>query len=270
MHRLREALRDGAQLGVEERAREVGARLDVRRVGAAAQREHHLVRRGDERVADHLERDRRRSSRDLPVGEVVRVLRRVALRRVAPAAAARRAVHVDVARARSWSRTSTAAPPRCRPAWMQEVRRRARPAAPPCSPYGGCAARSERTISDVSGVRQRQTRSTARPPRCSPGAARVGHEPVALDHDRELGLRDLDRDVRGEARRVRQPVVAVVLGRAAPGADDELVEDEAVAAVGALGAEDRRACCRPRRLRARGPGSAARARRSPRRAPGSR
>ena len=43
---------------VEERAREVGARLDVRRVRAPLQREHHLVRRRDERVPDHLERDR--------------------------------------------------------------------------------------------------------------------------------------------------------------------------------------------------------------------
>ena len=55
---LREALRDCAELGVEERAREVGARLDVGRVRAAAERQHHLVRRRDERVADHLERDR--------------------------------------------------------------------------------------------------------------------------------------------------------------------------------------------------------------------
>ena len=70
------------------------------------------------------------------------------------------------------------------------------------------------------------------------GAARVGHEPVPLDHDRVLGLGDLDRDVRGEARRVREAVVAVGLRRAAPGADDELVEDEALA-VGPLGAEDR-------------------------------
>ncbi len=55
---LREPLRDGAQLGVEERAREVRPRLDVRRVGAASQGQDHLVRRRDERVADHLERDR--------------------------------------------------------------------------------------------------------------------------------------------------------------------------------------------------------------------
>ena len=43
---------------VEERAREVRARLDVRRVRAPPQRERHLVGRRDERVADHLERDR--------------------------------------------------------------------------------------------------------------------------------------------------------------------------------------------------------------------
>ena len=56
--RLREALGDRAQLRVEERAREVRARLDVRRVGAPLQRERHLVGRCDERVPDHLERDR--------------------------------------------------------------------------------------------------------------------------------------------------------------------------------------------------------------------
>ena len=58
VHRLREALGDRPQPRVEERAREVGTRLDVRRVRAPAQRQHHLVRRGDERVPDHLERDR--------------------------------------------------------------------------------------------------------------------------------------------------------------------------------------------------------------------
>ena len=57
MHGLREALRHRPQLGIEERAGEVGARLDVRRVGAAAQRQDHLVRRRDEGVPDHLERD---------------------------------------------------------------------------------------------------------------------------------------------------------------------------------------------------------------------
>ena len=56
VHGLREALRDRPELGVEERAREVGARLDVRRVGAPAQRQHHLVGRRHEGVADHLER----------------------------------------------------------------------------------------------------------------------------------------------------------------------------------------------------------------------
>ena len=55
---LGEALRDGAELGVEERAGEVRARLDVRRVGTAAERQHHLVGRRHERVADHLEADR--------------------------------------------------------------------------------------------------------------------------------------------------------------------------------------------------------------------
>ena len=55
VHRLRERLRDRPQLGVEEGAREVGAGLDVRGVGAALQRQHHLVGRCDERVADDLE-----------------------------------------------------------------------------------------------------------------------------------------------------------------------------------------------------------------------
>ena len=58
MHRLREALGDRAQVGVEEGAREVGPRLDVRRVRAPPQRQDHLVGRRDERVPDHLERDR--------------------------------------------------------------------------------------------------------------------------------------------------------------------------------------------------------------------
>ena len=58
VNRLREALRDRAQLRVEERTREVRARLDVRRVRAPLQRERHLVGRRDERVPDHLEGDR--------------------------------------------------------------------------------------------------------------------------------------------------------------------------------------------------------------------
>ncbi len=57
VHRLRKALGDRAQLGVEERAREVRAGLDVRRVRAPLQREHHLVGGCDERVPDHLEGD---------------------------------------------------------------------------------------------------------------------------------------------------------------------------------------------------------------------
>ena len=93
------------------------------------------------------------------------------------------------------------------------------------------------------------------------GAARVGHEPVALDDDRELRLGHLDRDVRGEAGRIREPVVAVADGRAAPGADDELVEDEAIAALGTVGAEDGERVAALARRRDRGPGSAARARR---------
>ncbi len=89
VHGLRERLRDGAQLRVEERAREVGARLDVRRVGTPLEREHHLVRRRDERVPDHLERDRIhasltcRGSRGRPSGPV-------ALMRAAPRSPPRR------------------------------------------------------------------------------------------------------------------------------------------------------------------------------------
>src|SRR5262249_58681503 len=56
--RLGEGLRDGAQLPVEEGAREVAARLDVGRVGRAPQRERHLLGRGQQRVSDDLEPDR--------------------------------------------------------------------------------------------------------------------------------------------------------------------------------------------------------------------
>ena len=46
------------QIAVEEGAGEVGARLDVGRVGAAPQRHRHLVGRLDQRVANDLEADR--------------------------------------------------------------------------------------------------------------------------------------------------------------------------------------------------------------------
>src|SRR4051794_37219923 len=73
------------------------------------------------------------------------------------------------------------------------------------------------------------------------GTARVGNEPVALDDDRELRLRHLDRDVRREAGRVGEAVVAVPDRSPAPGADDELVEDEPAAiTLEAVGAEDRK------------------------------
>ena len=58
MDGLREALRHGAQLRIEEGTGEVRARLDVGRVRASTQRQHHLVGRRDEGVANHLERDR--------------------------------------------------------------------------------------------------------------------------------------------------------------------------------------------------------------------
>ncbi len=58
VHRLGEPLRDRAEPGVEERRREVRARLDVGRVRAPLQRQHHLVGRRHERVPDHLEADR--------------------------------------------------------------------------------------------------------------------------------------------------------------------------------------------------------------------
>ncbi len=57
MDGLGEALGNRPELGVEERAREVRARLDVRRVRAPLERERHLVGRRHERVADHLEGD---------------------------------------------------------------------------------------------------------------------------------------------------------------------------------------------------------------------
>jgi len=54
---LGEGLGDGAQAGVEERAGEVAARLDVGGVGGPPQRGAHLLGDGQERVADHLEAD---------------------------------------------------------------------------------------------------------------------------------------------------------------------------------------------------------------------
>ena len=105
--RLREPLGDRAQLRVEERAREVGARLDVRRVGAALQRERHLVGRCDERVPDHLERDRVYAppvhlssalGADLSLAHVTRDELAVALLRRPVAAAPAGAVADDVAR----------------------------------------------------------------------------------------------------------------------------------------------------------------------------
>ena len=61
------------------------------------------------------------------------------------------------------------------------------------------------------------------------GAAGVGDEPVALDHDRPVGLGDLDRDVRHARARVREAVVPVGDRPAAPRADDELAVDERLA-----------------------------------------
>src|SRR5947199_6126666 len=62
VHRLREPLRDAAEVGVEEGTREVGAGLDVRGVGAAAERQHHLVRCRHQGVPDHLERSEEHTS----------------------------------------------------------------------------------------------------------------------------------------------------------------------------------------------------------------
>ena len=55
---LSEGLGDGAQLAIEERAREIAARLDVGRVGGAAERGAHLLGDGEQPVADDLEADR--------------------------------------------------------------------------------------------------------------------------------------------------------------------------------------------------------------------
>ena len=52
---LGEGLGDGAQLAVEEGAGEVAARLDVGRVGGAAERGAHLLGDGEQPVADDLE-----------------------------------------------------------------------------------------------------------------------------------------------------------------------------------------------------------------------
>ena len=58
MRRLREGLRDAAQLRVEERAGEVGAGLDVGRERRAPDGDRHLLGDVDQRVADDLEGDR--------------------------------------------------------------------------------------------------------------------------------------------------------------------------------------------------------------------
>ena len=182
--------------------------------------------------------------------------------RIAPAAAAGGAVLVDVARLdldREHRRQHLLGP-----VGVEQHVARERP---------GAAAREAvgRVLGPVGADDQRRARREAAPDALDreaaavqAGAARVGHEPVPLDHDRVLGLGDLDRDVRGEARRVREAVVAVRLRRAAPGADDELVEDEALA-VGPFGAEDRERVAALARGGARGPGAAARARRRRRR-----
>ena len=212
VHRLREALRHGAELA-SKKAHEKSARVLMfveyallRSASTISSVAATSALRITSNVTRRSRADLRRSATSvvvLPVGEVGRVLRGSR----SPGRPSRRRPPCGARRRRpagSSSRTSTAAPPRCRRRRMSEVRGERTRLRRPARPYGGCAARSERTISDVSGVRQRQTRSIARPPRCSPGAAAVGDEPVALDHDRELGLGDLDRDVRGEARRVRQ------------------------------------------------------------------
>src|SRR5437870_8961899 len=57
MRRLSEGLGDRAQLAVEERAREVAARLDVGGIGRSPQRGAHLRGDGEQRIADDLEAD---------------------------------------------------------------------------------------------------------------------------------------------------------------------------------------------------------------------
>ena len=69
--------------------------------------------------------------------------------------------------------------------------------------------------------------AAAEPPR----AAGVGHEAVALDQDRPVGLGHLDGDVGHARARVREAVVAVGDGPAAPRPDDQLAVDERLAAV---------------------------------------
>ena len=69
-------------------------------------------------------------------------------------------------------------------------------------------------------------------------AAAVGDEPVALDHDRELGLGNLDRDVRRGCSRVAQPIIAVCGRSRTPRPDHELEVDERLR-LGILSREDR-------------------------------
>jgi len=56
--RLRERLDSSAQVAIEQRTREVGARLDIRRVRATTQRGGHFFGRGQHCVANHFEPNR--------------------------------------------------------------------------------------------------------------------------------------------------------------------------------------------------------------------
>ena len=55
MHRLGKGLRHRPQIAVEKGAGKIRPRLDIGRVGAAAQRDRHLLGSLEQRVADHFE-----------------------------------------------------------------------------------------------------------------------------------------------------------------------------------------------------------------------
>ena len=97
-------------------------------------------------------------------------------------------------------------------------------------------------MSEVPGVGHRQTRSIASPPRCSPAPPVSGTSPY---RSTTIGNSDSATSTGMFAARlaaVREAVVPVPGRRAAPGADDQLVEHVPVALAGPVGAESR-ACC---------------------------
>ena len=157
---------DHDSIGLVDHAPLLSSRRDCRRGGV-----HRPVRPDHDAVALARGLDAH-----LLVGDVGGDRVRLAHERVAPAAAARGAVDIDVARLdrdREHRGQRLLRPVRPERGRCSSGLRRRRPRAR----TEAVRARSERTISDVPGVRHRQTRSIARPPRCSPAPPVSGTSP---------------------------------------------------------------------------------------------